>query len=434
MKNIILFFAFFFAHGGYANEISFGELWTKIKNESPSISRESHNYNAADLAVGRAEKHWLPSLTLSASSFSTNDPGANFIGDLSQRQITSLDFTPSTLNNPGFNNFEVGSLGLVFPIYEGGSKQSELLALTKMRDADSLNKKEVTLSEYVESAFNYAMLMTITSAKLRLETLLVRVSEVLSRYSIGSHSNPVGYSGMLGLKSLKMRVQGELLNIQSKEESTREVLTQKAKLENNTWKIKTEDTLTFLDRELSPSNNQTASLRESILRARADSMEEMKEGEKSRYRPKVGLFANENMIHGDRSTGTNFTVGVYLSWALFSPDNLARVSEKEELRRAAVSNADFVKQSSEIGKNALIQSEVSMRKNLVLLLESEKLLTEQVKVTGKLFQSGSISALQLAEVLNRRVDLILSILELENNLIDVRSKRVMLTQVSGVNL
>ncbi|MDH4468531.1 MAG: TolC family protein [Bacteriovoracaceae bacterium] len=436
MKFFIAVFTFiyFVNQLGIANTLSFDDFWIKIKDASPEISLEDHNFNAADLAVGRAQKHWLPSLTLSASAYSSNDPGANFFGNLSQRQINTFDFNPSTLNTPGFNNFEVGTLGIVFPLYEGGSKQAELNALTKMRESQLLIKSEMILKEYTELAIHYAQLMSLSKAKIRISALIDRVSDVLSHYSIGKQSNPIGYSGILGLKSLKNRLQGELLNIQSKEVAQREVLTEKAKFENNNWKISSEDILPFLDRKLSPSKNQKISLRESALLVRSESYNDLRDAERSRYRPKIGLFANESMTNGDRSTATSFAVGVYLNWSLFGPDNINRVSEKEELRRAELARLEMERQTNSIENKVLLESESSMKQGLILLLESEQLLSEQVKVADKLFQSGSISGLQFAEVLNRRVDLILNLLALENNLIDTRGKRVRLTQVEGVSL
>ena len=75
-----------------------------------------------------------------------------------------------------------------------------------------------------------------------------------------------------------------------------------------------------------------------------------------------------------------------------------------------------------------------MKKNLELLNDSEKLLSEQVKVTSNLFHSGAITALQLAEVLNRRVDLILNLRTLEQGLIDLRTKRLTQTHAEGIHL
>lgn len=74
-----------------------------------------------------------------------------------------------------------------------------------------------------------------------------------------------------------------------------------------------------------------------------------------------------------------------------------------------------------IAEQSLLSSDATLTGNRKLLLESEQLLSEQARVAFRLFQSGSIQALQLAEVLNRRVDLVLSLKRLDEQWIQVRA-------------
>ncbi len=434
MKKIVLFFGLVTSGVSHAEAISFEEVWAKLKQSSPVLSREEHNLRSSELGVSRLNKHWLPSLSLGASAFSTNDPASNFFSNLSQRQVTSLDFSPTSLNQPGSHTFETATLGLDLPIYEGGRKSAELEVQSKFRDAQKFKQRLVLLNEYVDSALDYAKIMSFAVAKDRLSQLSVRVNELLSKYSIGSQSNPVGYSGLLGLRSLKNRVAGELLTVQSKEQSSKESLSQKMNRKEQDWTIQSEESLKFLDRVVVPTKDEAPSLIELSLQSKSEAIDAMKLAERSRFLPQLGLFANEGLTHGERDTGTSFTGGVYLHWSLFNPESLNQVSEKEELHLAAVSEVDAAKQSSSIARKTLQQSESSMKQNLALLIESEGFLSEQVKVASRLFQSGSISALQLCEVLNRRVDLILNLMAVEQGLIDIRGKLMMLSRESGTNL
>ncbi len=59
---------------------------------------------------------------------------------------------------------------------------------------------------------------------------------------------------------------------------------------------------------------------------------------------------------------------------------------------------------------------------------------EQIKTTSRLFQSGTVSALQFAEVLNRRLDLILNLKDTENQLIELRGNRAILNGKLGEKL
>lgn len=427
MIIIILLFAMSLSSFSSAEEISFENLWNKVKEQSPLLARDRYLLNASEITLSRLNQHWLPSLSLGASAFSTNDPASNFFSNLSQRQISSLDFNPSTLNQPGTQFFQSLNLGLDLPLYEGGRKVAALEAQRKILETQRLNQSLNLLNEYVETALNYASLLSYSIAKERLLVLSNRVNEILSRYSIGNQSNPVGYSGLLGLKSLKNRIAGELLVVLSKESSLKENFSEKIKLNSKHWFIRSENTSKFLDRVISLSSEESLSFREQALLKKSEVLEAMKKAEKSRFLPRIGLFANESLSHGARDLGTSFTGGIYLHWSIFSPENSNQISEKEQLQLASYSEFKAAKQSSEIARKTLLQNEESIQQNFKLLLESESLLSEQVKVATRLFQSGSISALQLAEVLNRRVDLILNLMSVEQGLIEIRGKRMNLS-------
>ena len=434
MKTSVIFFTFYLLASAHAETLSFESIWNKVKSESPAISKEEHQVKASQLASSRAEMHWLPSISLGAKAFSTNDPTTIFFSNLSQRQVSATDFAISNLNEPGSQTFETLSLGLDLPLYEGGRKTAESNAISVLYKAAQSNQKAAILNEYVDIAKTYSQLTALTLAGERLKVLSDRVIEILSKYSIGTQSNPVGYSGMLGLKSLKNRIEGELISLQSKENNYREMLIEKAKIEYKSWAVVNEETLSFLNRIMPLSNDTKPSYSEVSAIALSEAMDKMKIAEKSRFLPRIGLFANEGVTYGARDTGSSFTGGAYLQWSLFNPDNVNRVDEKNEMKLTANSTAQEIKQNGNISRKALQQNEASTKRNIELLLDSEKLLSEQVKVTSRLFQSGSISALQLVEVLNRRVDLILNLAHMEQEIVEIRAKHLLLTQADGVAL
>ncbi len=416
-----------------AEVISFADVWAKIKQNSPSIAREGHALQASTFAKSRLALHWLPSLSLGAAAFSTNDPAVHFVSTLAQRQISLGDFSPASLNQPGNHLLETAALGIDVPLFQGGLKVAQFEAQNKMQEAQSYKQKTELLREFVDAALSYTSLLSYSVAEERLSALAAQVADLITRYSIGRKSNPVGYSGLLGLKSLKNRIAGEQLSFQSKNRSIKGTLSEKMQINNQEWSPTPDNAIVFLERTVSPKSEAQPSLVELHHQAQADAVAAMKNAEKARFLPKVGLFATEGLTHGERDTGTSFTGGLYLQWSLFNPENINQVSEKEELRLVAFSDVAADKQSSRIAKKTLQLSEVTLKENLVLLAESEALLAEQAKVASQLFRTGSISALQLAEVLNRRVDLILNLLTSEQDLIEVRGKRMMLSNPEGVN-
>ena len=70
----------------------------------------------------------------------------------------------------------------------------------------------------------------------------------------------------------------------------------------------------------------------------------------------------------------------------------------------------------------LLESKITLEKNLVLLENTDGLLKEQTQNAMKLFRSGMLSALQLAEVINRRVDLIENKTKVESQYLDTYSR------------
>jgi outer membrane protein TolC len=128
--------------------------------------------------------------------------------------------------------------------------------------------------------------------------------------------------------------------------------------------------------------------------------------EKARYLPKIGLFAQNNIYSGQRDSQASQSFGFYLMWELFNADSYNKFSEARAKTMAAEAKLLSGKQQESIMRENLRTSKITLEKNLVLLDKSNDLLNEQSKNATKLFRSGLLNALQLAELMNRRVDVI----------------------------
>jgi outer membrane protein TolC len=419
-----------------AENISFEQLWSAIKVNSPALSSGEHEVRALQFGKSRADFAWLPSLALSGSVFSTNDPGANFISTLSQRQITAGDFNPTSLNQPGLNTFEQVSLGVNLPLYEGGMSVAQSAVSAKMLESASAKQDEVLLSTYADAASSYAKLTAVDQAMGRLNELFEKTSSILSHYSIGNRSNLVGYSGELGLKNLKNRTESSQNELQMEKQNLRSSLSIQAKINPDLWEPSKESVPEFIEKFLPEviSEYSAASFSEKSLQAKSEAIEKEKDLRNANYLPRLGLFADEGLIHGSRDTAASFTGGLYLKWSLFDPKNLNSLSEADEKRLSSISTTEQKKIENKISRAVLVQNDSMMKKNLKLLIESDQFLREQVKTSSKLYQAGSISALQLVEVFNRRLDLILQLKDLESKLIQTRAAQVALTQGEKIKL
>jgi len=141
--------------------------------------------------------------------------------------------------------------------------------------------------------------------------------------------------------------------------------------------------------------------------------------EKARFLPRVGLFANNNLYSGDRDTENSQSFGLYLQWDLFNSDSYGRVGEAGAKALAEQAKLHAFKQEEKIMLSQLQESKVTLEKTLELLDNSDSLLQEQSLNSMKLFRSGMLNALQLAEVINRRVDLVENKLNAQTQYLDV---------------
>lgn len=427
------------AEGQGSNEYDFAQVWALVRKSAPSLRGGRLELEAANIAKSRAGRHWYPRVYLTGRAFSSNDPGAVFLYNLGQRQIGSLDFAPSSLNQPGNHIFEQGTLGLDFPIYQGGLPTAQAKASEKLAEAKSWESRATELSEYVRVASNYATLLVLLEERKQLLKLRENVVGIIDRYNIGTKSNPVGYSGLLGLKTLRNRVDGLLAENEAKKSARRIEIASLASELPESWQPKATRTKDFLakafqgthDTESGPPGG-VAPAGVLAARAGAESLELAKNGERARLLPRVGLFAQGDLVAGARATGTSYTTGAYLQWDLFSAPSYGAASQMEHQAAAAQARADDLQIKSGSDHAASVAGLIASEKNLALLDESAGLLAEQTETARSLFRNGSINALQLVEVLSRRADLLVSRSEVELNLARLRSALFLTSSHEGV--
>ncbi len=411
----------FLGSSPWAAPVSFDDLWSRVRSRSPGLQAREEVVAAAEQAAARSALHWVPRLSLDARGVSTDDPGLNFGASLSQRGIQTADFIPAALNHPGRNFFWMAGLGLELPLFEGGMRVSTARAESKMLELERVELSGAQLSSFSDTARDYARFLSVEQSIERLSGLQKLLFGVLEKYTLGVSANPVGYSGLLGLKGLKNRIEASLRELSVERSNLQTSLARRAELPDSAWTPVSQSLDSFLARVFDSSTRPGKSAREWSAALRGEALADWKNVERARYLPQVGLFGNESLTSGMRATGTSTTVGLYLRWNLFDPENWGRLEERSRREKSARFLADSEALEKGIAEQSLLSSDATLTGNRKLLLESEQLLSEQARVAFRLFQSGSIQALQLAEVLNRRVDLVLSLKRLDEQWIQVRA-------------
>lgn len=406
-----------------AEQIPLKKVWNDISQTSPGIEAASLESQAAIEAKTRSSKHWLPRLYLDARTYQTNDPGTSFIGLIEQRSLDQNDFIPVAINNPDAELYTRGALGLDLPLYEGGMKSSQYELQTHLAVSQQYEADSVKLEQYSLVTRAYGSLGLLEQQKQKLLALKQIIDRLLKSYQIGVRSNPVGYSGLLGLKSLAYRIQGLLIQYEAQSNAYYSLLKEMG-FRQDDWSPIFDDAISFTQRYFK-NNTDDSSLKIQALKEKALVATEASNMEKARYRPRIGAFAETYIFNGTRDTANGYTAGLYLQWSIFNPADSGTYKEAHLKSMAAGKYSQAMTEKENAERQALEQSINALKDNIALLNESQKILNEQSQVAENLFRNGSINALQFVEVLNRRADLIISQTEAGLNLLDASSNRVL---------
>jgi outer membrane protein TolC len=394
-----------------AETLSFTTAWKKINSESPSIESSRLQFESITQGQARAARHWLPRVYIDAKTYQTNDPGASFFGILQQRSAQQNDFIPNNINHPNTQVYSRGALGIDLALYEGGMKSAQTELYKHSAAAQENATSQIQIEQYSQVGFSYASIAVLQKQKKKLDVMNSEIIRMVKRYELGNKSNPAGYSGLLGMKSLANRINGLINQYTASSNSHYAVLKEMGLGETNAtkWSPEDIDSKTFVNRYFfheKDTADTTPSFKTESAQKNVLASLEMANMEKAKYRPRIAAFAESYLFNGDRNTASGYTAGLYLQWNLFDPAIHGSLKEAKLKSLSAAKYAEASQQQEQAERAALAESILSLQQNLELLEDSYKILIEQGKMTGTLFQNGSISALQIVEVLSRRADLI----------------------------
>ncbi len=400
---------------------SFDEIWQSFYQKSHLIQEGRREYESDTYASDRAKRHWLPRVYLTGQILNSDDPGQVLFSNLGQRAVSQSDFAPDTLNNPARQTFKTGTLGLDLPLYEGGFKAAQESMLGQIMQASAIEIEAKRTSEYAELSRQYGGMLIYSKSSTNLLELKSALNQIIATYQVGAKSNPVGHSGLLGLKAVVNRISGMMAEFKMQISVKKIWIDKKAEIDS-AWIPNEKTTLQeYLAQNLQSVSNHPHSALYIANQMKTDAFGQMRAMEKARFLPRVGLFAQNNLYDGSRDTQNSQAFGLYLTWDIFNSDSYGRVSEAQAKIQAGQEKMRAAEQDELIMMNNLVESKKVLEENLEILADTDGLLKEQSLNAMKLFKSGLLSALQLSEVINRRVDLIESKNKVENQYLDVWS-------------
>lgn len=419
-KNILgVLVIFSFASWASAETLSFSSAWNKVNEGSAAQEASRLQVESLTESQTRASRHWLPKVYLDAKSYQTNDPGSAFFGLLEQRSLQPSDFNPDSINHPDSHIYTRGALGIDVPLFEGGMKSSQVVMLKHSLAAQKNATSQIQIEQYSAVGLSYGSIAVLEQQKIKLQALSSEISRMIKGYQLGSKSNPVGYSGLLGMKSLANRVNGLINQYESQSRAYYAALSEMG-LKDSNWSPEKIDSNFFIERYFSYATQKSealASFKTESAKENVKASAEAANMEKAKFLPRVGAFAESYVFNGNRATANGYNAGIYLQWSLFDPSDYGGLKEAQLRSMSAAKYSEASEQQERAERVALNESIKSLRQNIELLNDSHKLLVEQSKMTETLFKNGSINALQIVEILSRRTDLIAQQGEAELNLI-----------------
>jgi len=384
--------------------IPFDRVWAGITRNAPSLQAAEAEASAAETAAGRAKGHWLPRLTLDARVYRSDDPATSFMSLLESREVEAGDFAPGALNHPLEKTYGRETLGLDWALFEGGARRAMAASASKARDAKRWEVGATRTEMRVRSASAYAVLMALEAKEERLAALRSTLQETLDRYFIGAKSNPVGYSGLLGLKMLLNRVEGARAETLAGRQAVLGALSLQAGDLPKGWAPVTGAVTPFMETQVPLPSAPAVPGAVRAAEAAAESVERLKSVGTARLLPRVALFAEGNLNQGERAASHGYTAGAYVRWDLFDAPSLKAREETSRQAEAARARAEALRLQAETDRLRAEEAVAAIRANLGILVENEGLLEEQTRTARVLFKNGSINALQLVEVYSRRAE------------------------------
>lgn len=425
-KKKLLSLLVVFTLNAQAND-EFDKIWQSISNQSLYLKSSKEMVLASEKNNTRMGNHWMPTLYSTGASYLTNDPGANMFGLLSERAIEQSDFMPDSLNHPNSNIYSKLAVGVNIALYEGGMKTSISKASEYQYESKKFEDKFNEIQLYSEVGKSYFTVKLIEQFNSEIEKIKSDLDNIIGKYQLGNKSNMLGYSGLLGLRSLKNRI---LAITDENKGKTTAYLKALSELSGSQVSLKksTTNNLGDINKYLSLEQSEyQESDKINALNQNAKAATEIVGAEKSRNLPRIGIFAEGYAFNGDRKTSSGYTAGLTLNWNLFSGNDLGASDEALHKSYAVKYLAKASSQKEKIEFNSLTEIESVLMKTVSTLSESQKLLDEQTVVANKLFQNGMINALQLTEVLSRRIDLLKSKNDVELSLVETKAKKILLS-------
>ena len=333
---ITLFLCTAFSFSQNETSISLNEVIEKVSEQNYSVKISEQEMNAAKAEFNQTNSILLPSISISHTGISTNNPLMAFGSKLNQEILTANDFNPALLNDPEtIENFST-KIEVQQPLLN-----TDGIFMRKAAKAKK-NAMELQFSRTKE-----AMELEVNKAYMQLQ-LAYKAVEVLEKAQEAALENKkmadknfeLGYmqkSDVLSVEVYVTEVKNQLLNSKSNVKNASDYLHFLMGETSTTILTPSEELIPNVD--LNIYNNEISTARADIeaLENNADAYKNMYQASKMSYLPRLNAFGSYELYDDKAFTGNanGYLVGAQLSWNLF--DGFKRIGKTQK------SKADYEK-------------------------------------------------------------------------------------------
>lgn len=268
-----------------------------------------------------------------------------------------------------------------------------------------------------------------------IERLIKRIDQFSKFYKIGASGNPTEYSGALAIKSLRLKLEAMRGDYLSRGRAAMEMLKLLSGFLPDKFTPSSDNNINFSDKYLPfpKSDSNTSTSLSNAYSSYAESALIGVDAEKARFLPKVGAYAEAYAYDGSRTTATSYNTGLYLQMNLLNPSDIGAVKEAKTKADAARKKADEIRLKEESNFRVLLFQEDTLRKNILLSLDSLKTQEEQLDLSLRLFRTGTIHSLQLADVFGKTAEALISNVNLNSEYLKIRAELNMYNNLENYN-
>jgi len=370
--------------------ISLDEVKSKAKEKNTSLKISEQEYAFAKAQYESSSAVLLPQISLSNTSTFTNNPLYAFGFKLLQRDVTTSDFDPQLLNDPGnVENFNT-RIELIQPLINlDGWKERKMANINaeasnlQMQRTEEYIELEATKT-YMQLQLAYKSLSVMEMAK---ETAVQNQIWAKNNFDQGLMQSAAYLNMEVRVAEIEHKLNLATSNLQNVSDYLNFLIGAESGL-----LLSPNDEL-ILDPIATENNSILSMNRKDILAMQysVDAQEKMLESSKMNFVPRANAVANYEW--NDDSFGgfgaNNYMIGLQLSWDIFSGyKNIGKIhQEKALLEKASLTQQKYIHESElELSK---ARRQFADSKNQVeltgLALEQSK---EAFRITSNRFKQG----------------------------------------------